>query len=469
MADKEKGFFEQQLPGAPVAGRYIDRAAAGVANVGRRMYSDYGTWGGLGRAVNRDANAIRRVAGVPERQSESLSSAVQSGLDRQFPPAPTPTVPPVTATQTITARGAAPAIGAQAGGTVYSSPSPPIRTTPTQNVLATPLLTNQGEGGPRVEYPNDYTRQAYSTPDTAAIQGLMRRTPTAQEYAAERLGPANTQDYGTTKLSERGSFTSYRDANGAQVYQPNTFTQGAGGPSFTYMRPGQNLDPRQQPPPQAEPARPRSSFEDIALGAARNAVQNLAPQIQYRTVRDGRGNPVQVRVPSTVQDIDPNRIYSDTLSTLRHGEPSGGDILQADVAREGAAASERRYGQQGRDEMERARMGLEGQKYSADKSYEAATARNETAKEREQRLSDSPEDKAFIEMQKDEFKYLSPEDKAKLGSNPREQWLSFIGKNMAATQGGAETAKPVRRQLKTGEWVDVVQDASGNWVPVGGR
>lgn len=445
-----KGFWEKQLPGAAGFGRAIDSVVSGgiPASV-RQMGQDYGTWGGLGNAINRDANTIRRAAGVPERANESIAGAIAPVVERQLPGLYAPTPPPAQA------RMASPPVAAvgssSSSADVYRPPAPPVRTAPDQNVLGTPLLTNRGEGGPRVEYPNDYTRQQYSAPDTGAINALMARTPTAQEYAAERLGPE---------------------------YVAPTAQVSAGGPA-PYIRPGSQVlaAPALQAPWRGDgQGRPTSSFEDIALNAARKGVERLAPQIQYRTVRDGRGNPVQVRVPSTVADVDPNRIYSDTLSTLRYGQPSGGDILQAQIAREGQAADKQRYGSQEEGEMARARMAQEGQRYVADKSYEAATARNETAKEREQRLSDSPEDKAFIEMQKEEFKYLPPEEKAKLGSNPREQWLSYIGKNMAGAKPEGTTPQP--RQLKSGGWampdgqggyIDVQQDASGNWVPVGGR
>ena len=359
-------------------------------------------------------------------------------------------------------------------GKTYITPGPDTGQPPVRNPnltsmfrgdVGTPLLTNRGEGGPRVDYPNDYTRQAYSTPDKN-LGSYIANLPTAQQYAEQRLGPGNTQEIGTTKLSDRGSFTSYRDASGAEVNFPNQFNDGAAGGTFTYMRPGQNLDPRTQPPP--EPQRPASSFEDIALSAARNAAEKLAPKISYHASRNGRGQTVMVRDPAVQEQVDPGRIYGDTMRELGRGVPSGDARLQAEVSRDSQAANERRYDRQEEGDNARARLAADTSRYSADRGYEAATARNETVKEREQRLSDSPEDKAFIEMQKEEFKYLSPEDKAKLGSNPREQWLSYIGKNMSGAKSEG-AAQPVRRQLKSGEWVDVIKDPSGNWVPVGGR
>lgn len=157
MADATTGYVDneesvnRQIPGAPK----IVRAAASlggdavdwVKGLAGQVVKDYGTWGGLSRAVNRDANKIRAVAGVEPRANESLSAAAQGVLDRQFPAAKSP---------------AATAIGQAAGAAAY----PEYKFDP----LATPDRSPYAPG------------QAPPTP-------AQRRVPAPTTRPAATLGP----------------------------------------------------------------------------------------------------------------------------------------------------------------------------------------------------------------------------------------------------------------------------------------
>lgn len=271
-------------------------------------------------------------------------------------------------------------------------------------VLGTPLLTNQGEGGARVEYPNDYTRQVYSAPDTKAVATNYRNAPTAARFGDRYLSPSGVA-YGSAPT----------------------------------------------PQPQAEPTRPRSSFEDIALNAARNATERLAVAQEYRQVRTPSGQLVQVKVPRATQEVDPNRIYSDTLATLRHGEPSGGDVLQAQTTREGYAANERRYGQQERGEMTRAELAARTSMYGADRQAEAASGRNEIASKAQEAKESAFEEKLRLKAF-DRF--------LESYSGAGDPVSEFMGQYKQATQGGTQPSMEVRRDPRSGKYFTKGQDGS---------